>query len=166
MDAISEKYRPRYCRYCGEAVSRREKEGKDRFYCENCGRFLWQDNSPCVSVLIEKDGKILLVKRGIKPWKGKWSLPAGYQELGEEPAEAAARELGEETGVEVDPGELEAVENIFLRLPDGKNIVNSLYRTESYRGKPEARQEIERAEFRNPETVEKTPFLEKVLEAV
>lgn len=46
-----------------------------------------------------KDGKIVMIKRGRAPAKGKWSFPSGFIELGETPEEAALRELKEESGV-------------------------------------------------------------------
>ena len=51
-------------------------------------------------VLIE-NGKALLIKRGSEPLLGQWSIPGGTLELGETILEGVARELLEETGVEV-----------------------------------------------------------------
>jgi len=48
--------------------------------------------------LIQED-KVLLVRRIFDPHRGEWTLPAGYVNAGEDPAEAAARECLEETGV-------------------------------------------------------------------
>jgi ADP-ribose pyrophosphatase YjhB (NUDIX family) len=48
----------------------------------------------------------LLIRRGSPPAKGTWSLPGGKVEPGETHAEAAAREVAEETGLVVDVGEL------------------------------------------------------------
>ena len=56
-----------------------------------------------VGVVLLRDDKILLVKRGFPPGLGKWSIPGGVIEAGERLVEAAKRELKEETGLEADP---------------------------------------------------------------
>jgi 8-oxo-dGTP diphosphatase len=47
----------------------------------------------------DSDLKILLVKRGIEPYKGKWAIPGGFVQINESLEDAAKRELEEETGV-------------------------------------------------------------------
>jgi ADP-ribose pyrophosphatase YjhB (NUDIX family) len=47
----------------------------------------------------DKEGKILIVKRNLKPGINKWSLPGGFVELDETPGFACLRELEEETGI-------------------------------------------------------------------
>lgn len=46
-----------------------------------------------------KDLKVLLIERGIEPFKGKWALPGGYLQMDESAMEGAKRELAEETGL-------------------------------------------------------------------
>lgn len=47
-----------------------------------------------------KDLKVLLVERGIYPFKGMWAFPGGYLQMDETALECARRELKEETGLE------------------------------------------------------------------
>jgi len=52
------------------------------------------------------DGRVLLIKRRFEPLAGRWSLPGGALEVGETLAEGLAREMKEETGLDVKITEL------------------------------------------------------------
>ena len=54
-----------------------------------------------VGGVIIEDGQALLIRRGSEPLRGEWSIPGGTLELGETLEEGVARELLEETGLEV-----------------------------------------------------------------
>ncbi len=54
-----------------------------------------------VAALVWREDRILLIRRAKAPRAGEWSLPGGRQELGETVAEAARREVSEETGLDV-----------------------------------------------------------------
>jgi 8-oxo-dGTP diphosphatase len=73
---------------------------------------------PVVGVggVVVQDGRALLVKRAHEPRKGEWSLPGGMVELGETLAEAAKREIKEETGLDVEVGEVVEVFDRVHRL--------------------------------------------------
>lgn len=59
-----------------------------------------------VGVVVLRERQVLLVRRGNPPLKGAWSIPGGMVELGERGAQAAAREVHEETGLHVAIGPL------------------------------------------------------------
>ncbi|GAA1769954.1 NUDIX hydrolase [Kocuria aegyptia] len=53
------------------------------------------------AVVVDADGRLLLIRRGTEPQRGRWSVPGGRVEPGETVAEAAVREAFEETGARV-----------------------------------------------------------------
>jgi 8-oxo-dGTP diphosphatase len=68
-------------------------------------------------VVIEND-RALLIRRGAPPMEGEWSIPGGMLELGETLTQGVARELAEETGLEVNVIDIiEVLERIFPALP-------------------------------------------------
>ncbi|HEU4745219.1 MAG TPA: NUDIX domain-containing protein [Anaerolineales bacterium] len=79
----------------------KELYGKVRAVCPQCEWIHFLDPKVAAAVLIEQDGRVLLVRRAGEPFRGLWSLPAGFINGGEDPAEAAARECLEETGLTV-----------------------------------------------------------------
>lgn len=52
-----------------------------------------------IFTIVEDDLKVLLIRRGLEPFKGRWALPGGFVEIDESLDQAAARELKEEVGV-------------------------------------------------------------------
>ncbi len=66
-----------------------------------------------VGAIIVHDQKIVLIKRGNEPSRGKWTVPGGLVELAESPEVAVEREAEEETGLDVDNPELiDVVSNV------------------------------------------------------
>lgn len=73
-------------------------------------------------VVIDGD-RALLIRRGTQPLLGEWSIPGGTLELGETLEEGVARELLEETGLEVHVIELiEVFDRIYLETAAGESI--------------------------------------------
>jgi ADP-ribose pyrophosphatase YjhB (NUDIX family) len=73
-----------------------------------------------VGLYVVKDGKVLLVRRGNEPGRGKWSLPGGRIRFGERSEEAALREMREETGLEVRLRRVVDVVDVFWRSERGE----------------------------------------------
>ena len=73
---------------------------RPREVCSACGQIFYDNPLPAAGALVlDEKRRVLLVKRGIQPNKGAWCLPIGFAETGETIAQAALRELEEETGV-------------------------------------------------------------------
>ncbi|MCC7119341.1 MAG: NUDIX domain-containing protein [Anaerolineales bacterium] len=92
----------KFCMRCGAAVTQVEKFGSLRPVCPACGWVCFIDPKVAAAVVVEKDGRVLLVRRANEPYRGLWTLPAGFINGGEDPAQAAMRECLEETGLCVD----------------------------------------------------------------
>lgn len=75
---------------------------------------------PAVGLFVVKDGRVLLVRRGNEPGRGKWSLPGGRVRFGERSEDAAVREMREETGLEVRLRKVVDVVDVFWRGPEGE----------------------------------------------
>jgi mutator protein MutT len=73
-----------------------------------------------VGAVIVQDGRAVIVQRASEPLKGQWSIPGGLLEVGETLRQCAAREAREETGLEVEAGEvLEVLDSIYPD-PEGR----------------------------------------------
>jgi acetyl-CoA carboxylase carboxyl transferase subunit beta len=75
------------------------------------------------AVVRDDVGRFLLVRRARDPEAGRWTLPGGRVEPGESPATAAAREVAEETGLEVAVGR----EWLVLERPAGPGTVFEIH---------------------------------------
>lgn len=73
-----------------------------------------------VGAVVWDGARVLLEQRGKPPAQGAWSLPGGMIELGETAAQAVAREVREECGIEVEVGEVLGVFDPIFRDPDGR----------------------------------------------
>jgi 8-oxo-dGTP diphosphatase len=76
------------------------------------------------------DGKVVLIRRGKEPLRGRWVIPGGTVELGETLQEALVREMQEETGLVVRPREVVLV---FDRIEKVEGIVQYHYVIVDYR---------------------------------
>jgi 8-oxo-dGTP diphosphatase len=100
----------------------------------------------CVGAVVVHEGALLLVRRARPPAVGKWSVPGGRVERGERLQDAVAREVREETGLEVTVGELAGwvdwidTEHHFV-------ILDFFARSAGPRGEPHPADDVDRAEW-------------------
>lgn len=98
-----------YCLTCGSVMSLTwmEEDQKSRFSCGECGYVHYENPRILVTCTVEWEGKVLLCRRAIPPSVGRWTPPGGFMELDETLEEAVIRETREETGVIIEPENLD-----------------------------------------------------------
>jgi len=90
-----------YCPMCATKLSWRSTGDRQRPTCPACGFVFYFNPVVGTGALVEMDGRVVLVRRGVEPKAGYWCLPAGYVEADELVEEAVVREMWEETGLEI-----------------------------------------------------------------
>ena len=93
----------RYCPYCGTPLVTKTDKEPPRLYCPHCEKFLYRNPMAAVAGIVLNDtGAILLVQRAAgETYPGKWCIPCGHIEWGEDIRAALVREMAEETGLAV-----------------------------------------------------------------
>ena len=80
--------------------------------CDECGFVLWRNPKPSVGALIVRgappNAELLLGRRAAEPGKGKWDVPGGFLNLGDDPEGALVRECLREVGMTIKVGQLVA----------------------------------------------------------
>jgi 8-oxo-dGTP diphosphatase len=94
--------KPKFCPHCAGRLIPEMIDGKERLVCQECGFIFYINPKVAAGALIEDDGQVVLVRRGIEPGVGCWALPSGFAEYGETIEETAIRECREETGLEIE----------------------------------------------------------------
>lgn len=108
----------KHCRNCGTAVHWRlpdDGDCRERAVCPACHTIHYDNPLNVVGTVPVwgKDGEyVLLCRRNIEPRWGKWTLPAGFMELGETTAQGARRETDEEAGAVIELGGLFTLMNV------------------------------------------------------
>ncbi len=163
-------YKPKkyeYCPFCSSRLIQLSIDGKDYQACpevKSCGWVHW-GHTPIVSAVIvldpENNEKVLLVKRKHNPFKGLWSLPAGFAEYGELPKDAAIRELKEE--VNLSAGKLMMVDQ-YLESSNPKTFsILNIFAADHVSGKISVADDVEDTAYFHWKALPEMAFKSQVL---
>ena len=141
-----------FCPRCGHPLKDAFKYGKTRRVCDACGFVHFRDPKVAAVVFVAEANRVLMVQRAFNPQRGKWALPAGYIDYGEDPREAGIREVQEETGLEV---VIRRVIDVLGPDPSGENPASIviLFEGERTGGALAAADDAKRAEFFRPDEI-------------
>ena len=96
-----------------------------RFLCHDCNFTYYHNIAAAVAVVFIFEDKILFTVRNVDPDKGKWDLPGGFIDPGENAEAAACREIKEELGIAIFPKDLKYI----TTSPNNYLYKNVPYRT-------------------------------------
>ena len=141
-----------YCSRCAAPLLLRSlpTEERPRLICHN-GHILYINPKVVVSVVAERGGRLLLMRRAIEPRKGAWTTPGGFMEIDESVEECAIRETREETGLAV---RLTGIIGVYSKpAPEGPGIVTLVYQGRVAAGRPKPGREALDLRWFRPEEI-------------
>ncbi len=130
-----------------------DSDGRQRPTCPECGYVVFFDPKVAAVVLVETDGKLVMIRRGAEPEVGRWAFPSGYVDRGEAVEDAAVREVAEETGLRV-----ELTDFIGLYSRTGATVVLAVYAAKVVAGELEAGFDATEVALMDPEELPQLPF--------
>jgi ADP-ribose pyrophosphatase YjhB (NUDIX family) len=139
---------------CGEPTIEQMVENRLRPVCSACGSVIYQDPKLAATVVIERDGEILIGLRAAHTREpGKWSFPAGFVDRGEVVTEAAIREVAEETGLDVTVSEI-----LALLSHPGDPVVLAVYAATSVHGTEHPGSDLDELAWFAPDSLPELAF--------
>lgn len=111
----------KYCSHCGSPTQYLVPDGdnRPRNVCTSCHAIHYVNPRIVAGAICLWEGDILLCRRAIEPRRGKWTLPAGFLEIGETMAAGALRETREESGA---VAEIEGTLFAVLDVPHAEQV--------------------------------------------
>ncbi|MFV1960794.1 MAG: NUDIX hydrolase [Acidimicrobiia bacterium] len=116
-----------------------------------------------VGVVLVENGRLLLIKRGNEPGKGLWAVPGGKVRIGETLKAAAQREAAEETGLNVDVGDVAWVGE---HLTDTHHIVLIDFYAKATGGELAASDDAEEVEWVPLDAVDSYPLTPTMVDLI
>jgi ADP-ribose pyrophosphatase YjhB (NUDIX family) len=108
-------------RYCPRCAAEAEIAYPRSIHCPTCGYGAYFNPKPVACAIpVTETGKVVLMRRGFQPQRGRWSMPGGFVDLGETVEDAARREVHEEIAIQI---ELHQLVGVYSRAEDRTVVV-------------------------------------------
>ncbi|MGO9901977.1 MAG: NUDIX domain-containing protein [Solirubrobacteraceae bacterium] len=103
----------RFCPRCGQPA---DITFPRSLACPHCGYLAYYNPKPVAAVIpVDDQDRVILMRRGFDPRRGRWTFPGGFVELGESVEDAVRRETDEELGISI---ELQRLVGVYSRADD------------------------------------------------
>lgn len=141
----------RHCPECGEKLEVTEEGAKAE--CTSCDfRHYAGPQVTACAVVVDGEGRVLLARRGGPPFEGRWDLPGGFVGEVEHPKDAVKRELREETGLEIEPGDLVGIwMDRYSEDGSGPSTMNLYFTATSRDGDTQADDDVSELRWTRPD---------------
>ena len=143
----------KYCPRCSGLLEQGKVQGIERPVCSSSGKVVYYDPKVTTAAVVERAGKVLMVRRGLEPGLGLWSLPGGYVDRGEVVERAAEREVLEETGLKVKVTGL-----LGILSEAGHQVILVTYDSQIVSGEPKPGLEVLELDFFHPDDLPPLAF--------
>ncbi len=147
----------KFCPLCKYYLRKIQVDGRKRLVCQKCGWINYKNPLPvAVCVAKNREDKILITKRNLKPGINKWALPGGFIESGESPEIACLRELEKETGLK---GKIKRLIGIYVqKTREYGSVLVIGYEVSVFKNYLSLNNELKDAKFFSKETLPHIPF--------
>jgi ADP-ribose pyrophosphatase YjhB (NUDIX family) len=124
--------------FCPSCAARLAAPGDDgKLHCPSCGRDWYLCSAPTTGAAIVETGRVLVTERARAPYKGKYDVPGGFLEPGEEPIDGLRREVREELGVEIESSVEDCVSMVLHTYgPEGDYVLALGFKAKLISGDP------------------------------
>jgi ADP-ribose pyrophosphatase YjhB (NUDIX family) len=141
----------RFCPRCAGGLDLGDAPA--RVECSACGFVFYANSAPCACAIVEDDqGRVLLGRRAVEPYRGLWDTPGGYLHELEHPLDGLRRELLEETGLTVEPTRFLGVwMDMYGTGPSANATLNLFWVVHIVAGEPEAADDVAELEWFEPD---------------
>ncbi|PIU18871.1 MAG: NUDIX hydrolase [Elusimicrobia bacterium CG08_land_8_20_14_0_20_44_26] len=115
----------KFCPICRASLEVKNIDEAARLVCASCGWINYRNPVPvAVAAALNARREVLIIKRAFEPAAGRWSLPGGFVEYNEHPADTCIRELQEETGIKGEIIRLLGIYNFSSRIHGSLLVVS------------------------------------------